>query len=158
MLTFIKAVCVSGSRPSLLLPLITTVFARSGFIQRERPRWNFLESRTRNQTSGLLCAVRLQLPLTAAGRTVATGFQGPERPLSVKRTLIKPHTLSLFHSLRLSVSCRLSTVILGDHSFSQYASQYCALTSLRRLLQAPAAHCHPLIYVSTDQTCPLCVT
>lgn len=96
--TFIKAVCASASRPSLRLPLITTVFAFSGFIQRERGIWKYWRVGPETKPADS-CAPCASNSLTAAGRTMAARFQGPERPLSVTHTHSCAHTLFLSLSL-----------------------------------------------------------
>lgn len=90
-----KELCVSEPSGLRFAFLWSPPCSFAQYSSRGRKKSRNLESRTQNQTSGLLCAVRPQLPHTAAGRRFADGFQGPERPLSVTSPLL----LSLFLSL-----------------------------------------------------------
>lgn len=103
------------------------------------------------------CAPCASSSLTAAGRTEATGFQGPELPLSVTRSHIHTHTHTLSLSFPLSISLSLSRTPSGYIEVERplCASQYCVSTSPspysgHLVLKAPAA-----VFVSAGKTRPL---
>lgn len=115
------------------------------YSSRERKNSRNLESRTQNPTSGFLCAVRPQLPHTAAGRRFTDGFQGPERPLSVTSPLL----LSLF----LSVCVRhKQTLWDGQAKRNDLRTVFWQATALvtNSQLRAPAAGC--LTFVSKHES------
>lgn len=114
-----KELCVSEPSGLRFAFLWSPPCSPAQYSSRGRNQSRNLESRTQNQTSGFLCAVRPQLPHTAAGRRFTDGFQGPERPLSVTSPLL----LSLFLSL-----CQTQTDSLRRWS-QKKRSPYCLLTS-----------------------------
>lgn len=119
-----KELCVSEPSGLRFAFLWSPPCSLAQYSSRGRKKSRNLESWTQNQTSGLLCAVRPQLPHTAAGRRFTDGFQGPERPLSVTSPLL----LSLFLSLSLCVCVRHKQTPLRRSS-QKKRSPFCLLTS-----------------------------
>lgn len=101
--TFKKAVCTNASAPSLFLALITAVFARSGFIQREkRKRKCGRFGLRKSKAGGPLRSVRLQLP--DCSRTHWGHWISRPRAPPFCHTLSHTHTLSPSPSLSQSLS------------------------------------------------------
>lgn len=140
-----KELCVSEPSGLRFAFLWSPPSSLAQYSSRGRKKSRNLESRTQTQTSGLLCAVRPQLPHTAAGRTFADGFQGPERPLSVTSPLL----LSLFLSV-----CQTQTDPLRRSS-QKKRSPYCLLTSHspHDKLAAEGTCCRPsYLWIQTSVT------